>query len=66
MDIIRYILVPAIVSLSVSIWFGRKLIAKTVEIMKKMDSDTQGFNQEMKEMVLDEIRRLKGHKTNGR
>lgn len=65
MDIIRYILVPAIVSLSVSIWFGRKLIAKTVEIMKKMDSDTQGFNQEMKEMVLDEIRRLKGHKTNG-
>ena len=59
MEVIYSIIVPAIVSLTVSIWFGRKMIDKTVEIMKKMDADQQETNQTIQEIILSEVRRLR-------
>lgn len=59
MGVIYSIVVPAIVSLAVSIWFGRKIIDKAVEVMEKMDNDNQEINQDMREAVLSEIRKLR-------
>lgn len=59
MEVIYSIIVPAIVSLAVSIWFGRKMIDKTIEIMKKMDADQQETNQAIQEIILSEVRRLR-------
>ncbi|MCU0082527.1 hypothetical protein [Streptococcus danieliae] len=59
MVIISNILVSAFTSLTVSIWFGKKLIAKTVEIMDKMDAENQESNKAMQDAILSEIRRLK-------
>lgn len=58
MAIIYFILIPAIVSLIVSIWFSRKVLDKVTKVMKKMDEDQMNSFDELSRGVLEYMKNI--------
>ena len=58
MDIIYFILIPAIVSLIVSIWFSRKVLDKVTEVMQKMDEDQMNSFDELSRDVIEHVKNI--------
>lgn len=58
MDIIYFILIPAIVSLIVSICFSRKVLDKVTEVMQKMDEDQMNSFDELSRDVIEHVKNI--------
>lgn len=59
LDLLCFFIIPAIVSLTVSIWFGRQVINRTVGIMEKMDAEQQLVYKDIQDAILAEMRNLR-------
>lgn len=53
------LIVSAIVSFLVSVWYSKRVLDKVVEVMTKMDDDQRESFKEMSQYVLAQIDRLK-------